>query len=284
KESPVPPFTVLPAGFTTGPPPLDEIDTASGRVMRNPPLKFLPGQPSPSLKNGFFKSVPPVLKDSGESVPSTIIFDSPASPFEEKPDIIGRKDELDPSKVNTPSVVIPFPPVSSISEEMLLPPFISDSSSEDVVHIVHEPPPLIVSMENDPYGIQVLVQAEKASLSLRSKDPDLLSLKRPFIRPEVDTNSSLKLFLYSPAQGSENDIANALNEVLGLSINRSRKMLERSPSCLAKYWNNHKAVEVAHQLEKRGVTISLTRGDLKDKSTFSGRSPSGFRAWLTANG
>jgi ribosomal protein L7/L12 len=284
QESPVPPFAVLPEGFTTGPPPLDEIDTAFGRVMRNPPLKFLPGQPSPSLKNGFFKSMPPVLKESGESVPSTIIFDSPASLFEEKPDIIGRKDESDPSKDNTPSVVIPFPPVSSISEDMLLPPFISDSSTENVVHSVHEPPPFIVSMEKEPYGIQLLVQAEKASLSSTSTDPDLLSSKKPFIRPEVDSDSSLKLFLYSPFQSGENDVANALSEVLGFSIDRSRKMLEQSPSCLAEFWNNQKAVEIAHKLEKRGVTISLMHRELIDRSTSSGKSRSGFRAWLTENG
>lgn len=284
KESPVPPFTVIPEGFTTGPPPLDEIDTAFGRVMRNPPFKFLPGKPSPSLRNGFFKYVPPVLKDSVEGVPPTIIFDSPASMFEEIPDIIGRKDESDPSNDNAPSVVIPFPPVSSISEDMLLPPFVSDSSIEDVVHSIHEPPPFIVSMKNDPYGIQMLVQAEVASLSSKSTDPDHLSPKKPFIKPEADPNPDLKLFLYSPAQSGENDVANALFEVLGFSIDKSRKMLEQSPSCLASYWNAQKAVEIAHKLEKRGVTISMMRDNLTDKSISSGKSRSGFRAWLTANG
>ena len=264
KESQAPPFAVLPAEFTTGPPPLDEMDTAFGRVMRNPPLKFLPGQPSPSLKNGFFKSVPPVLKNIGESVPSRIIFDAPASPFEAKPDIVGRKDVSDPSNGSVPSVVIPFPPVSSISEDMLLPPFISDYSMEDVVHSVHEPPPFIVSMKNDLHGTQVL--------------------KKPFIGSKADTDSSFKLFLYSPAQSGENDVANALFEVLGFSIDKSRRILEQSPSCLARYWNDQKAVDIAHRLEKRGVTISLMRRDLIDKSTPSGQSRSGFREWLNTNG
>ena len=264
KKSPVPPFAELPAGFTSGPPPLDEIDTAFGRVMRNPPLQFLPGQPSPSLKKGFFKSVPPVLEDSGENVPSIIIFDAPEYQLEEIPDIIGRRNESDPSKSNTPSVVIPFPPVSSISLDMLLPPFISDSYIEDMLQRAHEPPPFIVNMKKDPYGIRIQ--------------------KKAFSRPEADTNPFLKLFLYSPPRGGENDVVNALNEVLGFSIDRSRKMFEQSPSCLARFWNNQKAVEIAHKLEKRGVTISLMRNNLADRSTSSGKSRNGFRAWLTTNG
>lgn len=264
KKSPVPPLAVLPDGFTADPPPLDEIDTVFGRVMRNPPMKFLPGQPLPSLKNGFFKYVPPVLKDRGESIPSIIIFDSPASLFEEKPDIVGRKDESDPSNSYAPSVAIPFPPVSSISEDMLLPPLISDSSTENVLHSGNEAPPFIESMKTDPYDAQ--------------------GFEKPFIRPEADQDSFLKLFLYSPAQIGENDVANALFEVLGFSIDKSRKMLEQSPSCLAKYWNNQKAVEIAHRLEKRGVTISLMHNKLSGRSTSTGRTRSGFRAWLTANG
>lgn len=264
KESPVPPFTALPEGYTADPPPLDEIDTVFGRVMRNPPLQFLPGQPSPSLKNGFFKYVPPVLKDREEGVPSTIIFDSPACLFEEKPDIVGRKDNSDPSKDNIPPVVIPFPPVCDISEYMLLPPFVGDSSIFDVVTSAHEPPPVIVNMRNDPYSIQVL--------------------KKPFIRHKADSNSSLKLFLYPPAQSSRNDVSNALSEILGLSTDKSRKMLEQSPSCLARFWNNKKAVEVAHKLEKRGVTISILRNNITDKSTSAGKPRSGFLAWLSANG
>ncbi|MCD4847302.1 MAG: hypothetical protein K8R76_03835 [Candidatus Aegiribacteria sp.] len=263
KESPVPPFVELPEGFTNEPPPLDEIDTAFGRVMRNPPLKFQSDQPSPSLKNGFFKSMPPVLKDPRKSAPSTIVFYSPVPLFEEKPDIIGGEDGSDSSK-GTPSVVIPFPPVSSISEDMLLPPFISESSIENVVHSVPEPPPFIVSMNNDPDDIQVL--------------------EEPFNRPESDPDSALKLFLYPPARRGESDVANALSEVLGLSIDRSMEMLEQSPSCLAKYWNNQKAVEVAHKLEKRGVTISIMRKKLSVQGSSSGKSRSGFRAWLTANG
>ena len=283
KESPVPPFAVLPAGFTIEPPPLDEIDTAFGRVMRNPPSKFLPGQPSPSLKNGFFKSVPPVLKNSRESVPSTIIFNSPVSLFEVIPDVIGRKDESGYSKGNVPSVVFPFPPASSISVEMLLPPSISDSSIEDAVLNGNEAPPVIISMKDDPYSIHMIIQAVETSLSSNSTNPELFSPEQPFDSHAAGLNSSLKLFLYSPAQSSENDVAKALNEVLGLSMDKSRKMLEQSPSCLASYWNEQKAVEIAHKLEKRGVTISLMR-KLSVQSISSGNSRSGFQAWLTANG
>ncbi len=279
KEFPVPPIAVLPAGFTTDPPPLDEIDTAFGRVMRSPPLRFLPGQPSPSLRDGFFTSVPPVLKIIEESVPSIIVFDSPASLFEEIPDVIGRKD----SKSNAPSVVIQFPPVS-IYEKMLLPPFISDLNSEDTVHSRNEEPPFIESMKDDPYSISEIIRAVEISLSSISTDPNHLSPKKPIIRSEVDLDSSLKLFLYSPAKRNKNDVANALFEVLGLSMDKSRKILEQSPSCLASYSDAERAVEVAHKLEKRGVTISLMRKNLSCRSTSSGNSRSGFRAWLTANG
>ena len=283
KESPSPPITELPAGFTTDPPPLDEIDTAYGRIMRSPPLKFLPGQPSPSLRDGFFKSVPPVLKSIDESVPQTIVFDSPASLFEVIPDVIGRKDESDPAMSNVPSIVIPFPPASSISENMLLPPFIGDSNSDNNVHSGNEAPPFIESMKDDSLGIQVSVQSNKASLPSNSTNSDLFSKDRGVNSSAGDPNLPFKLFLYSPAERSEKDVANALSEVLGLSMDKSRKMLEQSPSHLGSYENDKKAVEIAHKLEERGVTISLMR-KISVQSTSSGNSCSDFRAWLTLNG
>lgn len=283
KESPSPPITGLPSGFSADPPPLDEIDTAYGRVMRSPPLKFLPGQPSPSLRNGFFKSVPPVLKSADESVPSAIVFDLPASLFEIIPDVIGRKDESDPSKSSIPAIVIAFPPASSISRKMLLPPLIDDSKSDDNAHIGNEAPPPIESWKDDTHGFQGSIQSDRASVTSDSLSSDQFLKEQAVNSSAAAPKLPFRLFLYSPPLRSEKDVANALSEVLGLSLDKSLKMLEESPSHLGNNWTDEKAVEIAHQLEKRGVTISLVR-KLSVQSTSSGNTRNGFRAWLTSNG
>jgi len=74
-------------------------------------------------------------------------------------------------------------------------------------------------------------------------------------------------------------------EELGLDLPGATGLLDRCPAWLAGFRSSEKAAEIQTRLERKGVTVTRTRGPLPEVRTAAGPDPSsGFRAWLAADG
>ncbi|GEM_PF-587421 len=92
----------------------------------------------------------------------------------------------------------------------------------------------------------------------------------------------LGLFLCKPGRDSENNVARALKEVLGMSRLEAMETVKKAPVMLREYDDHTDAVLAAHQLESRGVTVSLDRR-LPPRGLRRGGGED-LKAWLARNG
>lgn len=271
KKTPAPPVIELPDGITAGLPPVDGIDGSLGRMMGAPPSRFLPGEPSPVLKDGFLESSPPVIQERKVKKPHKVIFDYPPSILEVIPEIVGGTWDSSLARGPLPDVVYHFHPETCEKRLNLLPPLIGSGEFPGGEGSI---PPVCTDPRNHRLrrGLRSSVRRTGADKIMGSRDFSFSST------PVV------KLYVCTPPAERTDDVAAAISEVLGFSPDKSRKLLEQSPSCLAKYWSDEKAREVAHRLEQRGVSVTITNGQVSSNGQNYSNFSNGFQAWLMANG
>ncbi|MCK5117378.1 MAG: hypothetical protein KAR44_12320 [Candidatus Aegiribacteria sp.] len=245
----IPPVIDLPEEYSIGPPPTDEFETSSGRVFLQPPARFSVGLPSKSLDGGFLET-PPVLPDvSNRTIPQTVEFSPPEVVLGDSPPVVGSDSIISGPP---PDMVIPYPPPGSIFQHLLLPPVLEESGEDPL------------SSEDD-------------------SEDDEKKTENDLESGESDEDAVLRLFLCTPAPKDEGRIAEALREVLGVSLRESRALLKKTPALLETCADHKRAIKIAHELNSLGVTVSITRGDLAE-GLPSVNSRSGFQAWLSKNG
>lgn len=269
-DSRIPPVSGLPEKYSVGPPPLDEYEDSYGKVVMHPPARYAVGLPSKSLDGGF-RETPPVLPDvSSRSIPECFEFSLPEIVKGNLPPLVGSKEQDSLAEGPLPDIVIPYPPLSSISQDLLL--------------------PLVIGASSDcllPDGNDIRVEYGKDSgiehKSDMSGDEISRWLNDRSEESRISEGSVLKLFLCPPAPDDEDTVAEALRDVVGVSLKESRELLRKSPALLETFVDHKKAIKLAHKLESRGVTVSLTRGRFSIGMTQPG-SGEGFQAWLSKNG
>jgi len=246
----IPPVRELPEPFTAGPPPLDEIETSHGRVYLNSPARYAVGVPTKSEAGGLHVN-PPVLPDvSNLSAPDRFEFSPPDIIREELPSVVGVIERSLLPDGPPPDIVIFFPPPSRISEEFFLPPVFGDSTEGHFT----------------------------AGFNLTDDGEVEYDLESASSEDKV-----LRLFLCTPSPVDEDRITDALHDVMGISLRESRELLRKTPVLLGTFVDHRRAIRTAHELESRGVTVSLTRGNLST-GIPAARSSGGFQAWLSKNG
>ena len=245
----IPSVLDLPEQYSIGPPPTDEFETAGGRVFLQPPARFTVGLPAKSLEGGFLET-PPILPDiSNSSIPEIYEFSVPEVLSGDLPPVVGSDSIVSgPS----PDIVFLCPPPGSIFQHLLLPPVLKESCED------------LLSSEGD----------EPDEVDHPEKDPE---------SGELNENEVLKLILCTPSPDDEDRIAEALREVLGVSLRESWDLLRKTPALLATCLDHRRAIRIAHELNSLGVTVSITRGDLAEELP-SVDSSAGFQAWLSKNG
>lgn len=262
---PIPPVSGLPEEYSIGPPPTDEFETSSGKVFLQPPARFTVGLPSKTLEGGFLET-PPVLPDvSNRSIPETFEFSPPEVVNGDAPPVVGR-DSVTCGP--PPDIVILYPPSGSIFQHLLLPPVLEGSRKGPF------------STENDsPDGAGTDNGPESDIDSIR--DGSACSNTDEY--EESNEDAVLKLFLCTPASEDEDRIAEALREVLGISLRESWDLLGKTPALLETCVDHKRAIKIAHELDSLGVTVSLTRGNMTAGAP-SMAAGEGFQAWLKKNG
>ncbi len=245
----IPPVLDLPEQYSIGPPPTDEFETSSGRVFLQPPARFTVGLPAKSLEGGFLET-PPVLPDiSNSSIPEIFEFSVPEVLTGDLPPIVGSDSIVSgPS----PDIVFGYPPPGRIFQHLLLPPVLKEYCED------------LLSSEGD----------EPDEVDHPERDPE---------SEELNENEVLKLILCTPSPDDEDRIAEALREVLGVSLRESWDLLRKTPSLLATCLDHRRAIRIAHELNSLGVTVSITRGNLTEELPLVD-SGAGFQAWLSKNG
>ena len=245
----IPPVLDLPEQYSIGPPPTDEFETAGGRVFLQPPARFTVGLPAKSLEGGFLET-PPVLPDiSNSSIPEIFEFSVPEVLSGDLPPVVGSDSIISgPS----PDIVFMYPPPGRIFQHLLLPPVLKEFRED------------LLSSEGD----------EPDEVDHPEKDPE---------SGEQKENEVLKLILCTPSPDDEDRIAEALREVLGVSLRESWDLLKKTPALLATCLDHRRAIRIAHELNSLGVTVSITRGNLTEELP-SVDSSAGFQAWLSKNG
>jgi len=245
----IPPVLDLPEQYSIGPPPTDEFETSSGRVFLQPPARFTVGLPAKSLEGGFLET-PPILPDiSNSSIPEIFEFSVPEILSGDLPPVVGSDSIVSgPS----PDIVFGYPPPGSIFQHLLLPPVLKEFRED-----------LLLSEDDEPDEVDY-----------PEKDPE---------SGELNENEVLKLILCTPSPDDEDRIAEALREVLGVSLRESWDLLRKTPALLATCLDHRRAIRTAHELNSLGVTVSITRGDLAEELP-SVDSSAGFQAWLSKNG
>lgn len=257
----VPPVNGLPEKYTVGPPPLDEFEDSYGRVVMHPPEKHAVGLPAKVLEGGF-RETPPILPDiSRSNIPESVAFSPPEIVGGDLPPLVGSKEQDSLADGPLPDIVIPYPPLSSISEDILLPqvigthsPYLFSDGSETTVY------------ERD--------NSCDETIRWQSDENDESNITQGVV---------LKLFLCPPAPDDENEVAEALRDIIGVSHRESWNLLRKSPALLETCVDHRRAIKLVHELESRGVTVSLTRGRFSIGMNQSG-SGEGFQAWLSKNG
>jgi ribosomal protein L7/L12 len=256
----IPPvITSLPDGYSIGPPPIDEVETSGGRVFLHPPARYAVGSPSRSVNEGIHTMPPPVLPDvSDRNPPEPILFSPPDVIGEDKPPVVnGIGGPVFNPTGPFPGIVIPYPPCSRISAALLLPPVLRGTDINRTA-------------SNSVDG--AVSASEGYSAAPDGHDG----------QEELD-DDSLKLFLCTPSPNDEDRVAEALRDVIGVSLRESWDLLRKTPILLETCTDQNKVIRTAHELESLGVTVSIARGDLS-----AGRTPAaagdGLQAWLSANG
>lgn len=279
-----PPVTGLPEGFSTGPPPLDTVHTASGVVLMQPPPRFAAGMPSVCLETGYDLE-PPLLPDSDPTaVPDPIVLDPPPSQSTDPPPVVGCRASCSRAGEPAPERVLLYPPPSRLDTGMFLPPVLERRGSAPGAG---EPVP--VSDEGSPDG--PAQDLETCSVPDREADPDrpqgpsVEEVKARAVLSDfrILTGGPLRLFLCRPSPDDEDTVVEALREVLGVSVRDSWDLLRKAPTLLREFTDHTSAILTVHQLESRGVTVSLSRGTPEGRPGPEG-SGEGLRAWLTGNG
>ncbi len=95
--------------------------------------------------------------------------------------------------------------------------------------------------------------------------------------------ASLHLYLFTPTEGMEQNVTEALVEVLGMDPAAAADLVTHCPAWLAGFPDHRRAMGIARVLENRGATLSITRGSLPDGGGPV-RSTPGFQTWLASNG
>ncbi|MCD4776849.1 MAG: hypothetical protein K8S15_12465 [Candidatus Aegiribacteria sp.] len=270
EDSQVPPVNGLPENYTVGPPPLDEFEDSYGRVVMHPPEKYAVGLPAKVLEGGF-RETPPILPEiNRNNIPESIVFSPPDIVGGDLPPLVGSEEQGSLADGPLPDIVIPYPPLSSISQDILLPRVMGTHS------------PYLFSD-----GSEIPIVSLKNCESVYERD----NSRDETIRWQSDENDEshiaqgvvLKLFLCPPAPDDEHKVAEALRDIIGVSHRESWNLLRKSPALLETCVDHRRAIKLVHELESRGVTVSLTRGRFSIGMNQSG-SGEGFQAWLSKNG
>jgi ribosomal protein L7/L12 len=135
--------------------------------------------------------------------------------------------------------------------------------------VIPYPPPGSISQD---LLLPLVIGASSASLLTNGNDI-----------PTVSEDVVFKLFLCPPAPNDEDIVAEALRDVIGVSLRKSWDILRKPPALLETCVDHKRAIKLAHELESRGVTVSLTRGSYSMEMTQAD-SGEGFQAWLSKNG
>ncbi len=266
----IPPVSGLSEQYSIGPPPIDEFETSYGRVFLQPPEKYTMGLPSKSLDGGFLET-PLILPDvSSRSIPETIEFSPPEKVSGDSPPVVGR-DSITCGPA--PDIVILYPPRGSMFQHLLLPPVLEESRRD-----------LFATGDDLPDDVETRDYLESEKNAIRDV---FTSVRKKDCRHTGKSNDSedavLGLFLCTPAPEDEDRVAKALCDVMGISFRKSWDLLRKTPTLLETYDNHKSAIRIAHELDSRGVTVSLTRGN-PSAGIPSVRAGKGFHAWLSKNG
>jgi len=260
-EDALPPVIDLPETFTAGPPPLDEFEDSYGKVVMHPPARFALGLPSVSL-DGRFRETPPVLPDiSSDSIPEAFEFSPPVIGTGELPPVVGNEGLALFAAGPAPEIVIPFAPPSSIATDLLLPSIIGAEAA------------------SLPADLNVHAACGKKNKMQKGK----LTASDRTCTDQASEQTALKLFLCPPALNDEDTVAEALREVLGVSLRKSWDLLRKPHSLIETCSDQRRAIRTVRKLESRGVTVALSRGDIPAGVPVGG-SADCFTVWLSRNG
>lgn len=261
----IPPVSGLPEQYLIGPPPTDEFETSSGRVFLQPPARYTVGLPSKSMDGGFLET-PPVLPDvSNRSIPETIEFSPPEIVTGDSPPIVGSDSIICGPP---PDIVMLYPPPGSMFQHLLLPPVLEESW--EGLFSTGDDSPDAAATDND-------LESDIDSI----RDGSICAKKYKYV--ESNEDEVLMLFLCTPAPEDEGRIAEALREVLGVSLRESRDLLRKTPALLETCVDHKRAIRIAYELDSLGVTVSITRGNLAAGIPVVSAGE-GFQAWLSKNG
>jgi len=253
----IPPVSGLPEQYSVGPPPTDEFETTGGRVFLQPPARYTVGLPSKS-QNGGFLETPPVLPDvSNRGIPETIEFSPPEVLSGSSPPVVGSRGG-NSSVGPPPDTVILYSPPGRIFQHLLLPPVLEELREDDYFN------------GDDSSGGAVM-------------NNDLKSGSDESVESNGTEGSVVRLFLCTPSLMDEARVAEALREVMGVSLRESWDLLRKTPALLETCVDHRRAIRIAHELDVLGVTVSLTRGNLTAGAP-SVSAGEGFQAWLSKNG
>lgn len=256
-EEEAPPVAVLPEDHSFEPPPLDSFETDGGTIVMRPPSRYTPGAPETFVREDF-RRVPPVLPEQDPSaLPQVLEFSPPDAPPADPPPVVGSREHSEWADEPAPEVVLLHPPPARFDTGMLLPPVLEEGGDE----------------EEEPDDATFLRNLFGSSTRKEENGP-----------PEEDSreDGSMKLFLCRPSSGDEDRVARALQEVMGIPPGESRKLMRSTPVLLREYSSNARAILTVHQLESRGVTVSLDRN--VPGPAGAPADSGGFRAWLASNG
>jgi hypothetical protein len=269
-----PPVVRLPDGYHAQPPPLDEVETREGLLVMHPPARFAAGSPA-VCSLGDYGFQPPVLPDlSREGLPQVLVLHPPEAPSTDPPPVVGTREHASWADEPAPEIVLFFPPRAGIDLSRLLPPVLVDeteSSTDLFGHGDMNGPGSGDSID----GPSAQVIEEQAVETMEA------SLKKALGGSLY--GSSVRLFLCRPAPEDEDTVAEALREVMGVSMRESWDLLRKAPTLLREYSDHTSAILTIHQLESRGVTVSLNRRG-KMETSRSGAEGRDLRTWLTRNG
>ncbi|MBN2587096.1 MAG: hypothetical protein JXA64_06435 [Candidatus Fermentibacteraceae bacterium] len=277
----VPPVADLPDGFQAEPPPLDIIETDGGVVIMYPPARFAVGAPAVS-HIGDYRLEPPVLPDTSvDAVPHVLEFLPPEAPSTDPPPVVGTREHSPWAEEPAPDVVCLFPPPSGIDTDRLLPPVLGEREESQA------------DLFGDEAGTEtgtILTEAaasgtETPLKEIEESDEETGAADFKIARnlEEISGGRPLRLFLCRPAPEDEDTVAEALRDVMGVSLRESWDLLRKAPLLLREYLDHTSAILAVHQLESRGVSVSLSRGESLKVLRSNGEGE-GFRAWLAKNG
>ncbi|MFO8182785.1 MAG: hypothetical protein R6U39_01295 [Candidatus Aegiribacteria sp.] len=256
-EEEAPPVVGLPEGHSFEPPPLDSFETDGGTIIMSPPSRYTPGAPDAFVREDF-RRVPPVLPEQGPAaLPQVLEFSPPDAPPAAPPPVVGSREHSGWADEPAPDVVLLHPPPARVDAGMLLPPVLSHGGDEDE------------DMDDETF------------LTNLFRSPGRNEADQP-AEEDIREEGSLKLLLCRPSSGNEERVAKALRDVMGISPGESRELMRKAPVLLREYSNHARAILTVHQLESRGVTVSLDRRD--PESVRGPTGSEGFRAWLARNG